>query len=275
VVSQATASVASAVDEATESASSLAAAAAESTHSAKAAGERIVAAAAGQPLYKDAEDAASFIGNAASSSVASVASRATAAVVADEDDEDDDDDAADFLHDLGFSPDYTPLEDEAFEENEAQSPAPPEPETEEQKAAKLARTAEKRADITARHADWEAQLAAAVKEQTREVRKSLLQVRKRAAAELGAHAEIRLAVDALASEADKLVRGAEGYLKTLRRDAKPAAEKAGLWARIVDKVEAKFTKRVGEVERVVNTWYDGVTQQELNLVGRAVVERET
>jgi hypothetical protein len=204
---------------------------------------------------------ASVYAKEAASSASSVAAETTAAVTEDEDDE-----LSSFLDDLGFSEDHTPLEEDAIEENEAQSPAEPPPETEEEKAARLARVAAKRKGIMDRHTEWENKLDAAIKEHTQEVRKDLLALRKEAAADLKVQPDIRVDLDDLNAEAEKLAKGAEGYLKNLKKEKRPDADKATLWGRVIDKVENKFQTRLQETEALVNNWYAGVTQQELDIV---------
>jgi hypothetical protein len=39
-----------------------------------------------------------------------------------------------------------------------------------------------------------------------------------------------------------------------------------LWSKIVDRVEDKFTKRLPQTEALVNSYYDAISLQELDLV---------
>lgn len=175
---------------------------------------------------------------------------------------DDDDDLAEFYADLGISDDHTPLE-EAPEQTEAAPVETPKEETEEEKAARLAAVAEKRANIVARHVKWEDSLAHSVVTQEIKLRAALAGVRSAAAAELEALEDIDVEIEGLVKEGDKLLKGAEGYLKNLAKEKRGASEKTSLWVRVVDKIEEKFTKRLHQTEGLVNAWYMGVVQKEM------------
>jgi hypothetical protein len=205
----------------------------------------------------------------ASGTASSVAAAASSAVASEPEETNADHDVGGFLEDLGFSEDLTPLEAEYVEEEEAQSPAKP-AETEEQIAERLAKVAAKRADITGRHTKWEAKLEAEVREQTVQLERALLASREAVAAALKTAPVIRGDVDELNAEAEKLLKGAEGYLKNLKREKRSDADKAPLWEKVVDKVEAKFVERMHQTEDVVNGWYDTVNQHEKEIVGGRV-----
>lgn len=140
-------------------------------------------------------------------------------------------------------------------------------ETEEERAERVAQrlvlTAEKRADIEKRHTQFEAELAALVREKKKSLRKALVAIRKPAAAELENSKEIREGVASLLAEADKYMKGAEAYLKTLKKEKKEAKIKVALWDKVVEKVDKKFQDRLKETEDIVNGWYLQVLSQEM------------
>jgi len=76
-------------------------------------------------------------------------------------------------------------------------------------------------------------------------------------------------VDSLVSDAEKYLKGAESYLKNLAKEDRKEDEKKALCARVVDKVDEKFTARLQETEVVVNQWYGLVLEAELEEVKKA------
>jgi len=195
--------------------------------------------------------------SAASTVLSQAASSATAAAAPAGDAELDD-----FFADIGMSEDETPLESEAAEET-ATSPPEPTPETQEQKIARLAKIAEQRADITKRHAGWENKLDAQIAEGEERFRRELEQFRADQAEALKSSADVRAELDTLVSDAEKYLKGAEGYLQTLKKDQKSKQEKSALWDRVLEKIEDKFTKRLAGTETAVNNWYEVYTAQEV------------
>ncbi|KZT09852.1 uncharacterized protein LAESUDRAFT_722002 [Laetiporus sulphureus 93-53] len=138
-----------------------------------------------------------------------------------------------------------------------------EEEQEERARVRAIQTAEKRAELMARHARWEDQLAAEIESSKKALRKALVASRKTAAAELRESAEIQDEIESLVEEADKFLRGAEKYLQTLSTEGRTDEEKRIMWGRVVDKVDQKFVERLGETEAVVNGWYAPVLDKEL------------
>lgn len=138
-------------------------------------------------------------------------------------------------------------------------------ETEEEKAERIRQrnveTAKKRASIEKRHSKWETDLHELIKSQKKSLRKALVAIRKPAAAELKSSETIRAAVDGLTAEGEKYLKGAEAYLKTLKKEQKGTV-KVGLWDKVVEKVDGKFQDRLKETESVVNGWYIVVLDQE-------------
>ena len=130
-------------------------------------------------------------------------------------------------------------------------------------AQRLAFTAERRADIERRHTQFETQLAALVKEKRQSLRKALVAIRKPAAAELKNSKEIREGIANLLAEADRFMKGAEAYLKTLEKEQRGAKAKVALWDKVVEKVDKKFQDRLKETENIVNGWYLQVLSQEM------------
>jgi hypothetical protein len=122
-------------------------------------------------------------------------------------------DLEEFARDLGLD------DPDIVEAEETVVPPPVETESEEEKAEKQRqkeiRTAEQRADITRRHTKWEADLQELVKSMKKSLRKALVAIRKPAAIELKENKQIRAAINGVAAEAEKNLKGAEIYLKTL------------------------------------------------------------
>lgn len=249
VIGQASASVSSATATASSGTSSLA---------------QKIKEGAGSIGFIPAGTPASSISSVVSSIVSQAASAATAAAAPTYDGELDD-----FFADIGMSEDETPLESEAAEET-ATSPPEPTPETEEQKATRLAKTAELREGIIKRHADWEGKLDAQIAEGEKKFRQEVAKLRADNVEALKSSVEVRAELEGLVSDSEKYLKGAEGYLKTLEKDGKSKEEKVALWDRVLEKIEAKFTKRLSVTETVVNSWYEIQSIQEVKKVRIAV-----
>lgn len=182
---------------------------------------------------------------------------------------DDDDFLAKFYAELGLDQDILSMESTSASEPELAGPAV-QTETEEEKAEKLRlqreETIRKRADITARHTNWEKELDEKIKHNRKALRKSLVALRKAAVQELKENKEIREEVEALVDEAEKYLKGAEKYLDQLRKESRTAEEKRTIWERVVEKVDKKFEERLGRTEAVVNGWYLKIVEQEIQEV---------
>jgi hypothetical protein len=142
-------------------------------------------------------------------------------------------------------------------------------EAEEAEAERLRRraeeTAKKRANIMGRHTEWEAQLEVAIRDKQEELRKTLVTLRKAAVIELSESETISEQVELLVQEAEKYLKGAEVYLDNLRKEAM-RDDKLSLWNKVMSKVEEKFSEKMRETEAVVNEWYTGLLQQEIQEV---------
>lgn len=149
-------------------------------------------------------------------------------------------------------------------------------ETEEERVERLRlkayEIARKRADIEARHAKWEVELEAQKERSTVELQDRLLALRAATAAELSSSAEVQNALETLASEAEKYIKGAEIYLKNLKGENVKRDEKLALWDRVVQKVGSKFTERLYAAEAVVNGPYNVLLQLELQEVSSAAAK---
>lgn len=149
-------------------------------------------------------------------------------------------------------------------------------ETEEEQAERLRLKADeiarKRADIEARHAKWEVELEAQKERSTAELQDHLLTLREAAAVELSSSTEVENALETLASEAEKYIKGAEIYLKNLKAENRKRDEKLALWDRVVQKVASKFTERLHAAEAVVNGPYNVLLQLELQEVSSATAK---
>jgi hypothetical protein len=174
-----------------------------------------------------------------------------------------------FYADIGL----TDEEPEAEVPDEDVHTAPPpldEEQLEEIRLKKLAKTAEKRRDITGRHTKWEEKLLSTIKEKTKALRKALVALRKAAAQELKANNEIHSAIEELVENAEKFLKGAEAYLHNLKAESRTTDEKISSWTKVLAKVDTKFTEHLRHTEDVVNGWYTAHLEKEMQEVSSRV-----
>ncbi|KAI0339428.1 hypothetical protein BDW22DRAFT_1361464 [Trametopsis cervina] len=220
-----------------------------------------------QEAQASAADAASKLGSLAdqvTTTIESIASSVVPTILPEQDETQDDFSLDDIYAELGLAD---------IETNDPQSDNEPleiQEEDEETKAERLRvekeNTARKRADITARHTKWEAQMEDKMASARKELRKNLVASRKAAAAELKQSRQIREELDNLVEDAEKYLKGAEKYLTTMRKDTRSGRtneEKETMWARVIDKVDKKFEQRLDQTDAVVNGWYMDVVNAEL------------
>jgi hypothetical protein len=147
---------------------------------------------------------------------------------------------------------------------------PEETESEEEQAERERQkeigAAQKRADITARHTKWETELNDLVKSKNKSLRKALVAIRKLAAVELKENKQIRAVMDDTAAEAEKYLKGAEAYLKTLKTEKKKEFVKLTIWEKLIAKVDSKFRDSLKVIDNVVNEWYMDVLDKEAHEV---------
>lgn len=132
-------------------------------------------------------------------------------------------------------------------------------------------TALRRAEIDARHSKWETELRAQMERSSRELQGRLDELRESAAAELSSSAHIRDAMEELASEAEKYIKGTEIYLKNLKGENGKREETVALWDRVVDKVGERFVERLDRTRGVVDGLFGLVLAQEMQEVGVMVI----
>ncbi|KAI0369129.1 hypothetical protein BV20DRAFT_1053422 [Pilatotrama ljubarskyi] len=180
-----------------------------------------------------------------------------------------------FKAELGLAEDLLVAEPEATSSSVAAAP-PTETETEEEKEARLRARREKNAknreELERRHSEWERMLAERISANKKALRKALVALRKAAAAELKENTQIRKEIEDLVEDAEKFLRGAEKYMANLQKEGRANEEKKAIWARVISKVEDKFTERLHQTEAVVNGWYQGVLDQELAEVKKVTDE---
>lgn len=179
--------------------------------------------------------------------------------------EDGDVDLDQFWAELGLGDDML---NDSSETLDAEIPEPTESEEEkaERLRLRLEETARKRADITTRHSQWEAQLEERFEENLKLLRRALVSIRKGAVAELKDSVEIRKEVETLVEEAEKYLKGAEKYLGNLRRESRTVDDKRAMWDRVVDRVDSKFGERLSQTEALVNGWFNQVLNKEIEEV---------
>ncbi|TRM65389.1 hypothetical protein BD626DRAFT_488617 [Schizophyllum amplum] len=161
----------------------------------------------------------------------------------------------------------------------AADPATDEPSTEEleeRKRIKATRIAEKRQDITARHAHWDRDLQHLIATSVDELRLVLSAIRQAAARELrkgsGSPDGPKEAVDGAQTEGERLLRGLDSFLKKAAKAPENPDTNKERWSHVLDMVEVKFSEAMGKVQVVVSTWYDQVRQREAQEV-KALAER--
>ncbi|KAI0029547.1 hypothetical protein K488DRAFT_22124, partial [Vararia minispora EC-137] len=201
-------------------------------------------------------EATPSIAPAATTSIAEPASTATASTnpvkpVSDEPELD----LEAFYAELGLTDEDAPPAPSEIPEPAEPTPSLTPEEEAAREEARLAHIAAKRKDITGRHTKWEEKLEAAIRESKRRLRKTLVSLRKTAAATLKAHEGVKAQIDGLVSEAERFLAGAEAYLKNLRKEGRKDEEKMGLWERVLGKVDERFTEKLKETEELVNGWY--------------------
>ncbi|KAF8629071.1 hypothetical protein AX15_003567 [Amanita polypyramis BW_CC] len=206
----------------------------------------------------------------------------TAPVVSDREDESVDD----FLLQLGVflteQPDaqesvslkHEPLTDHTFSAKQDDDAA----------AVISAKITAKRIALVNRHNNWQAQLDRLFDSRERDLRISLVTIRKRAVKELkglllngGQESEREHVVESIEQEAGRLVKGIQGYLKKARDGKEKLGnewydqldDKKRQWETVLDKVNEKFAEKVRGVQEEVHTWYLGIRQKEADEASQA------
>ncbi|KAI9510023.1 hypothetical protein F5148DRAFT_977358, partial [Russula earlei] len=195
----------------------------------------------------------------------------TPATLPSPDDEDNDVDLEAFYAAIDFTHEESETE-EPDGDVEDESPSLDEEQLEELRLRELAKTAEKRRDITSRHTKWEEQLDTVIKEKKKALRKALVALRKAAVQEFKTNTEVQSAVERLEKNAEKFLKGAEAYLDNLRKEPRATDEKVALWTKITAKVDTRFTEHLRHTEGVVNAWFTSHLERELQEVSRVAEE---
>jgi len=151
----------------------------------------------------------------------------------------------------------------------------------EAEATRRAETAVKRANIVKRHADWQAQLDELFVARERDLRRALVNIRKRAVEELksltvhyGPENKHAKAVDSTEQVAGQLVKGVEAYLKKERERKEKVGhewneeieDRRSQWMKVMDKVDEKYEESASNILEQVQRWYIGVKEMEVNEV---------
>ena len=168
------------------------------------------------------------------------------------------------------------LYDEVPEPEEVpESPTEPplsEEQLEELRLQKLAKTAEKRRDLTARQSKWEEKLEKSIKEHKKSLRKNLVAMRKAAAEEFRTNADVKSSIDQLVENADKLLKGVEAYLASLLKESRPLDEKVASLTKVLAKVDTKFTSYLRHIEDVVDRWQTSHLDKEREQVSLGLID---
>ncbi|KAH9940873.1 uncharacterized protein BXZ73DRAFT_75400 [Epithele typhae] len=135
----------------------------------------------------------------------------------------------------------------------------------------LAKVANKRADITSRHTKWEERLDERISANKKALRKSLVAIRKAAVVEVKEGA-VRKEMESLVADWEKYMRGAEKFLANLSKEKGKPENKRAKWDRVLTKLDDKFAERLQQTEALVNGWYEGVLDKELEQMNRLTEE---
>ncbi|KAJ7132367.1 hypothetical protein C8R44DRAFT_849879 [Mycena epipterygia] len=201
-----------------------------------------------------------------------------ATVVPEPEEEDDDGAMDDFLSDIGLV-EEEPEEGEQDEEDVPQLTPREIRElerisAEEQAEAKVRKTAEKRADLEGRMARSKETLTAMVVAKNKQLRKTLVGLRKAAVARMDDPLSIiGSQLPALEREADKLLKGLEGYLKKdvkVNKGGDPV-ERTERWQKVVTKVEEKISEKIQMTQGVIQQFHVDLKAEEVN-EGMAIIQ---
>ncbi|KAF7371060.1 hypothetical protein MSAN_00740300 [Mycena sanguinolenta] len=186
--------------------------------------------------------------------------------------EEDDSDLLGFLDDIGLGDDFfgdvddssvdsdIPFDaDEDLELTPAEIQRLKQQEAEEQAAAKVRYTAERRAELEARMAESLDVLKTLAKESNKRLRKTLVGLRKSAVSKLDdPRTEVGGAVTNVRKEGDKMLAGLEGYLKKETTKASKGGdpvERAERWDTVVKKVEEKLGESIQKAQGILHAFH--------------------
>ncbi|KAJ7065355.1 hypothetical protein C8F01DRAFT_1248938 [Mycena amicta] len=195
----------------------------------------------------------------------------TVSTPAEEDEEDED--LFEFLDDLGISADTAPeeseefvYEDEDIELTPAELHALKVQQDEEQRIAKERATREKRADLEARMAKSKETLTVMAKEKNKQLRKTLVAMRKAATAKLeDEKSPIGGTVPELEKEMEKVLKGLEGYLKKeLKGNKGSLVERTDKWNNVVAKVEERLAEKIQAAQNSINAFHADLRAREVD-----------
>jgi hypothetical protein len=179
---------------------------------------------------------------------------------------DDDVDLEAFYADIEFSEEEPEPEMQEEDVADTESPSLDEEQLEERRLQELAKTAEKRHNITSRHTKWEEKLEKAIKENKKSLRKALVALRKAAVQDLKTNKDVQSAIEQLVENAEKFLKGAEAYLNKLKTESQTMDEKVTLWTKVCAKIDTKFAEHLRHTEDVVNGWHTKHLEKEVQEV---------
>jgi hypothetical protein len=179
---------------------------------------------------------------------------------------DDDVDLNAFYADIEFSEEEPEPEIQEEDVADTENPLLDEEQLEERRLQELAKTAEKRRDITSRHSKWEEKLEKAIKENKKSLRKALVALRKAAVQDLKTNKDVQSAIEQLVENAEKFLKGAEAYLNKLKTESQTTDEKVTLWTKVLAKIDMKFAEHLRRTEDVVNGWHTKHLEKEIQEV---------
>lgn len=166
----------------------------------------------------------------------------------------DDEDLDAFLRELGA--DEVGPEPEAVPEEPQHTESPEE--AEERRRLKDLETAEKRADIARRHAEWEEKVKALTANQIAALPEIIQNIRSEAVAELtgGNYPEV------MRKDADRALKNTEAFVKKLLADSSNPEDKSVLLENLVNKVKKKFEDGAVATNGDIKNWWEGVREEE-------------
>ncbi|KAF9519492.1 hypothetical protein BS47DRAFT_1379281 [Hydnum rufescens UP504] len=132
-------------------------------------------------------------------------------------------------------------------------------EDEAAREAKLIETREKRRNIEARHAGWEAKVHEQGKQGLQSVIHNITAIRERAIADISSsEGEIGSLVAAFKAAGAKGIKGTEAYARKLVASQYSGEEKVALFDRVVGKVEERYGENATSLSNTVAQWWADV-----------------
>ncbi|KIJ55648.1 hypothetical protein M422DRAFT_240259 [Sphaerobolus stellatus SS14] len=168
--------------------------------------------------------------------------------------------------------------DEKDSVEEAPVPAEQREETPEEREERLRlqkeETQKKRAELIARHEQWEADIQTLGSSLKDSVISSLLRLRESAVEEARApNGPVRSQIENLSAEAEKNMKALKAYGKKLENaEEKDEPTKIKAWESVVGKVEKKFSQKLDEASTTLQEWWVAQVNNEMREIDAIATE---